>query len=397
MIKITNEKESANALMNAFKSGDENEIKQAWEGFHNSIVESVKAEYEELKDVTDKQVLAQRGVRQLTNAETKFYEKFIESAKASNPKQAFNDLLTTENGMPETIIEDVFKDLVTEHRLLAKVKFQYVKYLTSWLLNDNTEDMAVWGEINAEIIKQIEGGFKALGLTQGKLSAYLVIAKDMLELGPKFLDAYIRTILKEIMACGLENGIVNGKGVKGEPVGLTRDIHKGVSVNEETGYPLKEAVAITDFSPKSYGTLVGTKMAKKENGKLRKITGLELLVNPVDYLTKVMPATTLQNANGEYKRDLFPIPTEVIQSTAVAEGKAVLTILSEYFVGVGHSKEGVIEYSDEFKFLADQRVYKTKMFATGRAEDNTSAVLLDISNLDPAYITVKQVTEEVSA
>lgn len=397
MITIAKEKEYANALMNAFKSGKENEIKEAWENFHNSIVETCRADFEDALQTSDKNVLSQRGYRVLTNEETKFYEKFIASAKSSNPKQALTDLLTTENGMPETVIEDVYKDLVEEHPLLAKVKFQNVKYLTTWLLNDHTPDQAVWGEINAEITKQIESGFKTINLTQGKLSAYLVIPMDMLDLGPAFLDNYIRTILKEVMACGLEYGIIKGKGVKGEPIGLIRDIHKGVSINETDGYPLKEAVEVTDFTPASYGKLVGENLAKKENGKVRKINTLQLLVNPVDYLTKVMPATTAQNVDGEYKRDLFPIPTEVIQSIAVDEGEAILTILPEYFFGLGSAKEGTIEYSDEFKFLEDKRVYKTKMHGFGRAEDNTSAVRLNIAGLNPAYITVKHVTDEVSA
>ncbi len=396
MIKV-NEKQSATALMKAFKSGKENEIKQAWNDFHNSIVETVKADYEEALQSNDKNILSQRGFRVLTNAEQKFYEKFIAGAKTSTPKQALVDLLTTENGMPETIIEDVYKDLVDEHPLLAKVKFQNVKYLTSWLLNDHTPDQAVWGEINAEITKQIESGFKTLNITQGKLSAYLVIPMDMLDLGPAFLDNYIRTILKEVMACGLEYGIIKGKGVKGEPIGLIRNIAKDVSVNQETGYPSKEAIPVKDFTPASYGALIGNNLVVKENGKLRKITGVEMIVNPKDYLTKVMPATTVQNANGEYKRDLFPIPTEVIPSIALDEGEAILTILSEYFMGVGSSKEGTIEYSDEFKFLEDKRTYKTKLHAFGRAEDNTSAILLDISGLEPAYITVKHVTDEVSA
>ena len=250
MIKITNEKESASKLMQAFKKGNEVEIQEAWEGFHNSIVETCKADFEELKEVTDVQVLAQRGVRQLTSAERKFYENWIASSKNSNPKQAFTDLVTLDGGMPETIIEDVFKDLVQEHPLLAKVKYQNVKYLTKWLLNDHTEDMAIWGEINSEITKQIESSFKVFNITQGKLSAFLVLNKDMLELGPNWLDNYVRTVLKEVMACGLEYGILKGKGVKGEPIGLVRDIHKGVSVNEETGYPSKSAVALKSFTPK---------------------------------------------------------------------------------------------------------------------------------------------------
>lgn len=398
MINIANEKDTAKALMNAMKSKDETKIKQAWNDFQNSVVAKVKAELEETQASDDENILSKRGVRQLTNEERKFYQQFIKGAKSSNPKQALTDLLNTENGMPETIIEDVYKDLVEEHPLLAKIKFQNVKYLTQWLLNDHTPDQAVWGEINAEITKQIESGFKTLNITQGKLSAFLIIPIDMLDLGPKFLDNYIRTILKEVMAYGLEYGIIKGTGVKGEPIGLIRNISKDVSVNQETGYPSKEAIVVTDFTPASYGKLVGENLVKKEDGKtLRKITVLQMIVNPVDYLTKVMPATTVQNVNGEYKRDLFPIPTEVIQSSVLNEGEAVLTILAEYFMGVGSSKEGTIEYSDEFKFLEDKRTYKTKLHAFGRAEDNTSAILLNIANLDPAYITVKEKTDEVSA
>ena len=388
MIKVAKEKESVTALMNAFKSGKEKEIKQAWSDFHDSIAESVKEEFEGLQDTVDSNILAQRGIRQLTSAEKKFYEKLIDSAKSSNPKQALNDLLTVDGGMPETIIEDVYKDLVENHPLLSKVQFQNVKYLTKWLLSDGKIDTAVWEEINAEITKQIQSSFKSIDIVQGKLSAYVLIAKDMLELGPNFLDNYIRTILRESIALGLEYGIVKGKGKKGEPVGLVRDIHKGVSVNEETGYPEKTAVTVTKFTPLEYGKLVA-KLVKTESGKTRTFDKVQLLVNPVDYLTKIMPATTVLNTNGSYVNDLFPFPTEVIKTSALSENEAVLCLLPEYFLGIGASKEGVIEYSDDFKFLEDVRTYKTKMFAHGRATDDTVAIKLDITNIDPAYITVQ--------
>lgn len=58
-------------------------------------------------------------------------------------------------------------------------------------------------------------------------------------------------------------------------------------------------------------------------------------------------------------------------------------------MGIGGSKEGVIEYTDELKFLEDKRVYKIKMYGMGKAYDDTVSILLDISDLDPAYITVK--------
>lgn len=392
MIKLK-QKESATRLMQAIKSGNETEMQQAWEGFYQAIVEEFEIEQAEMQKMVDTQVLVQRGIRQLTSQEKNFYEKWIEGAKSTNPKQAFTDLLTAEHGMPETIFEDVFKDLVNEHPLLAKVNYQNVKYLTTWLLNDHTEDMAIWGEINSEITKQIESGFKTINITQGKLSAFLVLPKDMLDLGPAFLDKYVRTILKEVMACGLEYGIIKGKGVGGEPVGLIRDIHKGVSVSETDGYPVKTKIKVVNFTPANYGTLIADNLVEKENGKLRKIGVLQMIVNPIDYLKKVMPATTVLNGNAQYVRDLFPIPTEPIQSTALDEGEAILTVLHEYFLGIGQGKEGVIEYSDEFKFLEDKRTYKTKMFAHGRCYDNTSAVYLDITDLEPTYIMVKEAVQ----
>ena len=59
---------------------------------------------------------------------------------------------------------------------------------------------AVWGEINSQITQEITSAFRTIELTQCKLSAYAVIEKDMLDLGPQFLDNYIRTFLKEALA-----------------------------------------------------------------------------------------------------------------------------------------------------------------------------------------------------
>lgn len=391
-MKFESENTYTKDIMNAIKSGDEKEIEKAFANFHTSLVNAMKADYAEVLQTNDKSILSQRGYRELTSKETKFYEKFIEGAKSSNPKQALTDLLTTEGGMPETIIEDVYKDLVTEHPLLSKIKFQNVKYLTKWLLSDHTADKAIWGEINAEITKKIESSFKGIDIVQGKLSAYVVIALDMLELGPKFLDAYIRSILKEALACGLEYGIVKGIGVKGEPIGLIRKISEGVTVNTTTGYPSKTPIEVTSFDIEDYCGLIADNLLEKENGAIRRLTLVSLIVNPIDYLKKVIPATTVRTVDGTYKNDLFPFPTEVIQSNVLDEGEAILAILPEYFFGVGVSKNASLEYSDEFKFLEDKRVYKSKMFGFGRAEDDTSAILLDISKLEPTYITVNNHT-----
>lgn len=382
---LGNENKYAKQLQVALTSGSEEEQQQAWNDFSNSIVESIKADAEIYAQTGDKNILAQRGYRQLTSAEERFYDKFIEASKMRNVQMAVTTLKDLKDNelMPETIIEDVYRDLVAEHPLLAKVQFQSVAYATKVIMNDHSAQSAVWGEIDAEITKEIKSAFKMLEMTQNKLSAFAVIPMGLLDLGKTFLDAYIRAILKDAIAVALEEAIVKGDG-KGKPVGLMKKLTGALDgVHQD-----KEAIAVTDFGVKSMGDLIA-KMAKNEKGQNRKVGDLTLIVNANDYYTKVAPAVRVQNMAGAYV-DNFAFPMEVVISEAVPAGKAVMAMLDNYFVGVGFPKEGVIEFSDEYKFLEDQRTYKIKTYAVGRAIDENSALVLDISGLTEAVIAVKQ-------
>lgn len=393
MLKFANEKECINQLVAAMKSDNEADIQKAWEALHESIANQVKADFEELQETNDSAILAQRGYRQLTSKEKKWYEKVITALKSNEPKQAFTAIIGSDNEddlMPTTIIEDVYKNLAEEHPLLDAIDFQYVGYVTKWILNDHSAKNAVWGKITAAITEEITSSFKVVDVDQNKLSAYAIIELGMLDLGPTFLDGYIRTVLSEAIMAGLELAIVTGNGLNC-PIGLNRDIHEGVSFSSSTGYPEKSKETVKDFTPANYGALIA-KMAKTESGRERKISEVYLVCNQTDYLTKVMPATTVLTPNGTYARDLFPFPTTVIISNALSAGSAVLFLKNEYFLGMGGSQNGVIEYDDSYKFLEDQRVFKVKQYGAGRAFDNTSSLYLDISGLEPAYVTVKEVT-----
>ena len=382
---LGNENKYAKQLQVALTSGSEEEQQQAWNDFSNSIVEQIKADAEIYAQTGDKNILAQRGYRQLTSAEERFYDKFIEASKMRNVQQAVATLADLKENelMPETIIEDVYRDLVAEHPLLAKVKFQSVAYATKVIMNDHTAQSAVWGEIDAEITKEITSAFKMLDMTQNKLSAFAVIPMGLLDLGKVFLDAYIRAILKDAIAVALEEAIVKGDG-KGKPVGLMKKLTGALDgVHQD-----KEAIAVTDFGVKSMGALIA-KMAKNEKGQNRQVGALTLIVNANDYYTKVAPAVRVQNMAGAYV-DNFAFPMEVVISEAVPAGKAVMAMLDNYFVGVGFPKEGVIEFSDEAKFLEDKRVYKIKTYGVGRAIDENSALVLNIEGLEEATIAIKQ-------
>lgn len=378
------EKEAAAAIVTAMQAGDEETIRAAWESFAKAVKEAVKAEIEtETTETIDAQAMAARGVRQLTSEEKKYYEALITASKSGNYKQAINNI---DVAFPETIIEDVFRELTETHPLLAAVNFQNVSILTKWILSDHSTQSAVWGNVSDTITKEIEGALKEIDLKHNKLSAFAVIPLDMLELGPAFIDRYIRTLLVEAIALGLEYGIVKGTGVN-EPIGLVRDIHFGVSVSETDGYPMKSATKVTSFEPAEYGELCAN-LAVTEKGMPRVVPEVTLICNQHDYFTKVMPATTILAPDGTYRNNIFPHPTKVIVSNVLENNEAVLCLLPEYFFGLGSNKQGTLSYSDEFKFLEDKRTYKIKMHGNGRAYDNTCAMLLDITDLQPAYLPV---------
>ena len=366
---------------------------EAFNELANSIQQVVLGEYEQAVQSNDSSVLAQRGLRQLTSAENKYYNSLIGAMKQSNPKQALTDLDVV---MPRTIIDDVFEDLTTEHPLLDAIDFQNAGAVTEWLLNANPDQLATWSPLCAEIVKELTSGFKKIDLQQNKLSAFIPVCKAMLDLGPVWLDRYVRAILSEALYLGLEDGILNGKGQTAnlhEPIGMRKDMTK--AVDPATGYQDKDKVAMTALDPKSYGDIL-VNLAETENGHARVVSSVILVVNPKDYLTRVMPATTPRATDGTYTHNVFPFPTTVIQSARLAEGEAIMGLGKRYLMAAGTGKSGKIEYSDEYRFLEDERVYLTKFYGHGQPKDNNSFILLDISNLKPTIqkvITVAEVPE----
>ena len=406
---------AAAELRNVFtaEAPDTHAVEEAFEKFGNAIAASVLADYESAHG--DQNILMQRGFRVLTSEETAFYQSLIKAGKEKTV-QTMNGLLDNKV-MPVTILEDVYKDLQADHPLLAAINFQSVQYLTRWILTDHAVPTATWGAINSAIATQIEGAFRVIELAQCKLSAYAVIEMDMLDLGPAFLDGYIRTFLRESVLVALEGAIVSGTG-KNMPLGLDRDIHHGVTVSDGV-YPQKTAVSLASFMPKDYGAVLaqlavtevwytadatGVVTAAstaanadgsakngytKHGGFVRNFDEVTLICNMVDFLSKVMPATTVLNNAGGYTKDVFPFPTNVIRSSAVPTGKAILCLPKEYFMGIGTSKDGTISYSDDFKFLEDKRTFKIKLHGMGTPYDNTCSILLDISDLEEAFIMMK--------
>jgi len=390
-------REAASTLALAFSGDDPSAVEQGFVAMQEAIAEDVRQQYEDAIASNDRAILAQRGFRVLTQEETNYYSDIIEDARRrrSHPVQDASGFAHIGTGtgegdvpsrmMPESIRDEIFRDLRESHALLGKIRMTNAQYATMWLRNKHTRQLATWHAVESEISKEITSAFEVINVTQGKLSCFVVVTLDMLELGPTWMDGYIRAVIVEAMACGLEWGLVNGRGhIKHEPIGLRKN--PAGTIDQETGLPDKTPVAVKSFSPAEYGPLVA-RLSKNADGKVKQsVNGLTLVCNLTDQLTKVMPATTVLNANGVYVTNLFPVPTDVVTSEYLEDGEAILFLPGEYDMLVGGVRG--IEYSDEYKFLEDQRVFKSVSYAYGLPRDNTSALLLDISGLDPAFITV---------
>lgn len=380
----------------AMQSENQEDIITAFVEFAEGVQQDVLNDVKAYQETQDKDILQKRGIHQLTQKETKFYQTWIDAAKSSNPKQTITDL---DIALPFTVIDNVMEDLKSNHPLLNLIDFQNMTAVKKMLFNKQGKQLAVWGAISSAITKELSGAIEEVDITLNKLSAFMPISKDMLQVGPQWLDAYIRAILSEAIAYGLEEGIINGTG-KNQPIGMIRDIHEGVEVSSTTGYPEKTKKVIKDFKDVTLGALFA-ELAKNpiDATKARNINANDIvfICNPFDYFKKVMPAIRSikkQNYVLGITNDPFEIQN-IIQSEQMKEGSAILGLASKYKMGLGSgsSKGGTIEYSDEYKFLEDQRYYLVKLLGNGRATSDNDFIYLDISNLAPVVdeVIVKEI------
>lgn len=378
-------------LTEAMQADDQEAMQKAFTEFCEGIEQRVMTEAMTFSLSADREILAARGIRQLTGEEKEFYQAWIDTQNSGNIRQALTDM---DKAMPETIIDSVMEDIREQHPLLSAVNFINASGAIKMIINTGDIQMALWSRLTSEIIKELEGSIDVVNLTQAKLSAFIPVPKDLLQakLGPVWLDNYVRVILTEASAAGLEEAIIKGTG-KDQPIGMCKDL-KGSVV--EGVYPDKKKVELKTLEPDAYGAVIAP-LAKKPNGGYRTVPEVLFIVNPVDYIKRVGPSTTARTLQGTYINNVFPYPTKTIQSAALKEGEAIIGIARRYFMAIGAGSSGKLEFSDEYQFLEDNRVYLIKMFGTGMPLDNNAFAFLDISKLKPAPIKTISVADEGTA
>lgn len=318
---------------------------------------------------SDNNVLQSRGQNVLTSEERKFFNAVIDEGGFTD-----NDIL------PETTQERVFEDVVKDHPLLNAIGIQNLGAATEFIFSD-PELAYAWGPLFGEIDGKLNTAFRKEKIEQLKLTAFLPIAKDMLKLGPAWIERYVRTIIAEAMKVGLEYGYVAGRGPnQNEPVGLLKNINKDTGAVTD-----KTAVSTLTFKPgrTTINQLkdVVKKLAEKldKDGEVkdepRKVEGkIVMVTNPFDTFD-IKANATVQNANGAYVTNL-PFNPTMTESIFVPRNKVLFFVRGEYLAAIGGAMD--VQRYKETLAMDDADLYIAKQFATGKPKDNNAAQVYDL-------------------
>ena len=306
-LKNKEELEIKNDMKEAIEEGNSEAFVAAQtalaKSIENRILEEAKnARKEGILSELDKEIMSKRGF-DLTAEEREFYNEVIDG----------DGFEGTEKMLPATIFDRVFDNLRKNHPLLSKIDFKNTTAVTEWITRNSEAEAAWWGALTDDILKKLSAAFKKEDTDLYKLSAYMPVAKAMLDLGPAWLDRFVRELLYESIALALEMAIVDGTG-DGEPIGMNRDLEGAVV---EGVYPKKTAQSLADLEPITLGNKIMAPLTKEGE---RAVPEALILVNPLDYWERIFAKTTFLTADKSYVYGVLPIPAEIIQSVAVDKG-----------------------------------------------------------------------------
>ena len=285
-----------------------------------------------------------------------------------------NSLNGVKNGvtdpyLPVKDVEDVLQNIKTDSKLVSAVKVLSTdRPLVDIVLNGGGTDKATFGALTEEITKEITGKVRVERVTLEKLTAYFQIAQDFCRFQSlAYLKRLLDANLKEAMILALEDKIV-------------ADMIASQTVSETV-----TKTAVTSFEASVMLPIV-KQVLTDDNGRGKKRDKVFLACNNNTYFDKVAPAMQVVNVQGQTV-EVMPFPTEVVTVDGVPDNQAVLFDAQAYQLVVGKQME--VTVSDDFKFLQDLKVAKAVELCAGLCLDK-SARVLDVTNLSPAFINVKQ-------
>ena len=357
MPKLNGEKNALLALQAVLSKEDvtETEIQQGMESFALAMQDEVLAKVQMAKN--DDAVQAALGGIALDSEEKKFALQLMET----DPNDFGKNAAAT---VPPTTIQRVMENLTKNNDLINAVDVINGGLTTEFIYSIGV-NTAFWGALCAEVKELADKGFRKMSIGQLKLSAFIPVCKAFIDLNtPEWLINYVVTVLSESIALALELAIVDGTG-KEQPIGMRRSLVDQTAGEQNVLTPIE----IADFSPKSLGGLMA-KLTKPTIDTVGNITldrtinpaEVMILMNPTTYWTDFYPNYTVQNATGQFVSGLA-LPLQIKQSTAVPEGEYIIGKPKDYLFVLG--KGATLGFSDEYRYIEDERVYLSKMYGNG--------------------------------
>ena len=336
----------------------------------NALSEDVSSQIkkEAQRELIDSQVLSARNAQNvLTTEELEFFNAVTLSGGFDNDQV-----------LPRTTVDRVFDELQQQFPFLGELNIQNLGAVTRFIDSDPTKAYA-WGNLFEGILGQVSTVFTERVVPAHKLTAFAAIPNDMLELGPVYIERYVRTLLVQSYSTGLEYGMINGRGVaQKEPIGLTQD------VNPDTGaVTAKTPNGTLTFAPSEFGQVVVGELhgvvqylsTDAKGNSVDAIGNIVMVVNPSDYVS-VMARNTIQTQNGQFVTNL-PFGITAVTSRAVEAGKAVFFVKDRYTASLVGGVQ--IKKFDQTLAIEDATLYTLKQIAYGEPRDNKASVVYDLN------------------
>lgn len=369
---FTNFAEKRTAYADSVKSGmaaeeQANAFSEMMDALSNDSMAEIK---EQVKNQTQATFAAQAQDKSMTDEEVKFFNALTTDVGTKETKL-----------LPQTIITEVFDDMVQLHPILGTIGLQN-QGISLKIIQSDASGAAVWGKIFGDIQGQLDATFDVTEANQSKLTAFVALPKDIETFGPAWIKQYVVTQITETFAAASESAFLIGDG-KDKPIGLNRQVQKGVTVTGGV-YPEKASAgkltfADTKTAAKELAGVIKT-LSKKENGHPIVAKGNTVLVmSPGDSLD-VEAQFMVQNLAGQFVTAL-PLGLTTVESEFAPEGKVIAFVKGRYDAYQAGSLS--IAVFDQTLAMEDMDLYVAKQFFYGKAKDNNAAAVYDLALAAP--------------
>ena len=311
----------------------------------------------------------------------------VEGLIAQNPAEAkmsarerkfFNDIKKDAPAgivehLPEETVDRIFENLTREHPLLEHIGLRNAGIRLKFYAAETT-GKAVWGDLFGDIKGQLEETFSVEHAIQNKLTAFVVLPKDLTKFGPAWIQSFVMTQIQEAFATALELAFLTGNG-EHQPVGLNRKL-TGTTTGDVTTYPEKESNGNLTLSDSDTVVEELTQVFKYHSTDAKDkpvlVDGkVVMVVNPTE-LWDVKKQYTSLNAQGVYVTSM-PFNLIVIDSVAQPKGKVTTFVKGRYDAFIGGNLD-LSRYTETLA-LEDRDIFIAKQFAYGKARDEKAAAV----------------------